>query len=235
MLSFSARPLSGIPWPLTTEWYTSLTVGNNANWLGPLGTSVGIALIVALSSGFQAYIDSVQADTLSSYPLAIESSAMDLSALMGQRRKENNKEKVTYNDGKIHSNTDLIDSLNARYENTWENNLKDFKVYLDSKKDELAASVNAIEYNYGVTLHIYAPDTSNGINQLNPSPLSNDLENGSPFGGSTKMWDELIDNSKLLESQYDVLAGGWPKAYNEVVVIVDADNGIDRFPRWKRA
>ncbi|HOU10736.1 MAG TPA: ATP-binding cassette domain-containing protein [Clostridiales bacterium] len=206
---------------LTKKGRTVLT-----SFAGSIGI-IGIALIVALSSGFQAYIDSVQADMLSSYPLAIESSAMDLSALMGQRRKENNKEKVTYSDGKIHSNTDLIDSLNARYENTWENNLKDFKVYLDSKKDELAASVNAIEYNYGVTLHIYAPDTSNGINQLNPSPLSNDLENGSPFGGSTKMWDELIDNSKLLESQYDVLAGGWPKAYNEVVVIVDADNGID--------
>jgi len=206
---------------LTKKGRTVLT-----SFAGSIGI-IGIALIVALSSGFQTYIDSVQADTLSSYPLAIDSSAMDLSALMGQRKENNDKEETTYNDGKIHSNTDLMDSLNARSENTWENNLKDFKVYLESKKDELAATVNAIEYNYGVTLHIYAPDTSGGINRLNPSPLSNDLESGSPFGGSTKMWDELIDNSKLLESQYDVLAGGWPKSFDEVVVIVDANNGID--------
>lgn len=206
---------------LTKKGRTVLT-----SFAGSIGI-IGIALIVALSSGFQTYIDSVQADTLSSYPLAIESSAMDLSALMGQRRENNEQEETTYNDGKIHSNTDLIDSLNAQSENTWENNLKDFKVYLESKRDELAASVNAIEYRYGVTLHIYAPDTSAGINQLNPSPLSNDLEGRSPLGGTTKMWDELIDNSKLLASQYDVLAGGWPESFDEVVVIVDANSGID--------
>ncbi len=196
------------------------------SFAGSIGI-IGIALILSLSSGFQTYINSVQADTLSSYPLSIETDAIDLSALMGPQPGKSDTPTKENTDGKIYANTDMIDSVNNRTENTWENNLKDFKTYLESKKGELDSYINAIEYNYGITLNIYAPDTSDRITQLNPSELSRSLRNSGPMGQSSKMWDELIDNSTLLENQYDVLAGGWPQSFNEVVVIVNANNEID--------
>ncbi len=206
---------------LTKKARTFLT-----SFAGSIGI-IGIALILSLSSGFQTYINTVQADTLSSYPLAIETNALDLSALMGPQPGKSDEPTQEYADGKIYANTDMIDSVNNRTENTWENNLKDFKAYLESKKGELDSYINAIEYNYGVTLNIYAPGTSDGVTRLNPSELSRSLRNSGPMGQSSKMWDELIDNSTLLENQYDVLAGSWPQSFNEVVVIVNANNEID--------
>ena len=206
---------------LTKKARTILT-----SFAGSIGI-IGIALILSLSSGFQTYINSVQADTLSSYPLSIETDAVDVSALMGQRKENSDEPAVTRNDGKIHSNTSMIDRMNTRSANTWKNNLKDFKVYLESKKSELDSSINAVKYRYGVTLHIYAPDTAAGINQLNPSPLDNDLESNSAMSSTSSMWNELIDNDTLLESQYDIVAGEWPKSFNEVVVIVNANDEID--------
>lgn len=207
---------------LTKKARTFLT-----SFAGSIGI-IGIALILSLSSGFQTYINSVQADTLSSYPLGIETNAVDLSAFMGgPQQARDDKTTPVYTDGKIHASNDMIDSVNDRTENTWENNLKDFKIYLDSKKGELDSYINAIEYNYGVTLNIYAPDTTDGVTRLNPSELSRSLRGNSGMGQSSKMWDELIDNSTLLENQYDVLAGNWPRAFNEVVVIVSTNYEID--------
>lgn len=206
---------------LTKKARTFLT-----SFAGSIGI-IGIALILSLSSGFQSYINSVQADTLSSYPLSIETDALNLMALMGPQPGMSDVPTKENTDGKIYANTDMIDSVNNRTENTWENNLKNFKAYLESKSGELDSYINAIEYNYGITLNIYAPDTSDKITQLNPSELSGSLRGGSPMGPSSKMWRELIDNSKLLENQYDVLAGAWPQAFNEVVVIVNANNEID--------
>lgn len=210
---------------LTKKGRTFLT-----SFAGSIGI-IGIALILALSNGFQAYINSVQADTLSSYPLSIESSAMDLSALMSAKPDKKDKT-ASHADGKVYSNSSMVDMMNTLSEESWNNNLKDFKTYLEKEKNNLSSMVNAVKYSYGVTLNVYASDTSAGVKQVNPSPVGSMFggSSGSPLFssmGSDDVWDELLDNQKLLNTQYDVLAGKWPQKYNEVVLIVDANNEVN--------
>lgn len=195
------------------------------SFAGSIGI-IGIALILALSSGFQDYIDSVQQDTLSSYPLTIETDAMDISAFMSARREDRKTEdKDPVNDGKIRSNTAVSDMLNTRTANIWNNNLKEFKIYLESNVGALDKYVNAVRYSYGVPLNIYAPGTADGPRRLNPSPLSEVMGGGGAM--QTNAWRELLDNRKLLESQYELLAGNWPENFDEVVLVVDSANEID--------
>lgn len=209
---------------LTKKWRTFLT-----SFAGSIGI-IGIALILSLSSGFQAYIDSVQEDTLSSYPLILERTAMDYGELTADGH-ETGKDKKTAGrkSGKIYSNTALSDRFNTMTEKSWNNNLAAFKAHLDNSRDKLQGTVNAVEYTYDVPLNIFSPDTTEGPKRLNPSPLEG---MGSDSGGiqlfsSGDVWDELMDNPKLLGSQYDVIAGSWPKAYNEIVLIVDENDEIN--------
>ena len=209
---------------LTKKWRTFLT-----SFAGSIGI-IGIALILSLSSGFQAYIDSVQEDTLSSYPLILEKTAMDYGELMADGHTAGkDKKNAGRKSGKIYSNTALSDRFNTMTEKAWNNNLAAFKVHIDNSRDELQGTVNAVEYTYDVPLNIFSPDTTEGPKQLNPSPLAG---MGSGSGGmqlfpSGDVWDELMDNPKLLDSQYDVLAGSWPKAYNETVLIIDENDEIN--------
>jgi putative ABC transport system permease protein len=211
---------------LTKKGRTFLT-----SFAGSIGI-IGIALILSLSTGFQAYINSVQADTLSSYPLTIDSKNIDLSSLISAK-KADSKVKVSHPAGKVYSDTQMVDTMNAISDLSWNNNLKDFKTYLDANGSKLQNDVNAVKFSYGVKINIYDKDTSKGPRQLNPSPLSGGDSGSSMLPASMSQsydkWNELIDNSKLLSSQYDVLAGNWPRAYNEVVLIVDSNNEVDEY------
>ncbi len=212
---------------LTKKGRTFLT-----SFAGSIGI-IGIALILSLSNGFQAYINSVQEDTLSSYPISIESSTMDLSALMSMTPIDPTEKKPDRAEEKVYSNPAMADMMNSIAEEAWNNNLKDFKTYLENGSTELDDYINAVEYSYDVPLNIYASDTSEGLRQVNPNPVIEMFtgSTSSPFISSSMtasydMWKKLLDNQQLLDSQYDVLAGGWPQTYNEVVLIVDQNNEI---------
>ena len=203
---------------------------------------IGIALILSLSHGMQSYIDRVEEDTLSSYPITIQESTIDMSSMMESMMGSD--EEVEHEDGKIYSREIVNEILETVSTKVQTNNLEAFKTFLESGESDIKNYTNSIQYGYDLDLNIYNQDENGDIQQVNPSIVFNELgfgqmievqqESSSMFSGgttltSTDVWTELLDNQELLESQYDVLAGRWPTNYNEVVLIVDENNEISDY------
>ncbi len=198
---------------------------------------IGIALIMSVSNGFQLYIDKVQEDTLSTYPIEIEAEIVDmtnmLTSMMGAAEGREEHE-----DGYIYAMGSMLDMVNTLNQQVKINNLASLKDYIESGSD-VSEYANAVRYEYSTDLHIYASDTSETVTQLNPTDVINRVygsDMSSTIGAMASMtnmssmlqtWDELIDNKALLESQYDVVAGHWPTAYNEVVLVANKDGAIN--------
>lgn len=193
---------------------------------------IGIALILSLSSGVKSYIAKVQEDTLSSYPVSIESQTVDMASMMENmmgmgREEENNDLDKVYSRNIM---TGMIESMSAQMS---KNDLKSFKEYLETGNTNIDDYANVIQYGYDLGLQIYKGDTSNGIVKVSPESVYDKLGFGgmsnSPMPGATggfKVWTELLGNQTLLESQYDVVAGTWPKSYDEILLVVDKNNEI---------
>lgn len=197
---------------------------------------IGIALILALSNGIQLYIDKVQEDTLASYPIAIEAETVDYGSLMTSLSKKANGEKEHELD-RVYSNTIMMDMMNTMLAEVEKNNLEAFKKFIEGKDSGFDEHVSAIEYGYNLPLPIFASDTEKDLVQVNPSKLFGNMTGGSESGGmgimssmgggGFEVWDEMLGNKELLNSQYDVVAGVWPNKYNEVVLVVDSNNEIN--------
>ena len=197
-----------------------------------------------MSNGIQNYIDKVEEDTLSSYPITIEESTIDTSAMIEKMMDENNNEEDRPQD-KIYSKnimSEMISTLSHKMEN---NNLTELKHYLEQEDNEIAKNSNAIQYGYNLNLNLYKEDTSNGVVQVNPSTVMysmgmgsmREAQENSPMAMvsssfstmNNDAWTEMLDNEELLHSQYDLIAGSWPKSYNEVVLIVNEDNELNDY------
>ena len=226
---------------LTKKGRTILT-----SFAGSIGI-IGIALILAISTGVKDYIDRIEQDTLSSYPITIEASTVDMATMMESMIGAGTKTRESEEEGKIYSvniMNDLISTLSSKVKN---NNLKELKKYIESSNNEIKNNANAIQYSYNLNLNLYKDDTSNGIVQVNPSTVidsigATGLMNAErqeaellPGMGSMSMvsrvdvWTEMLENKELLKSQYDLLKGSWPENYNEVVLIVNEDNEISDY------
>ncbi len=197
---------------------------------------IGIALILSLSNGFQFYIDKVQEDTLSSYPIMIESETVDFASLMTEVMGDNTDTEEHGLD-KVYSNDIINELVSTMVAEVKQNNLKDFKTYIESDECDMDKYTNDIQYGYDLDLNIYSADTSKGVLKVNPSTVMETM-GMSPAGSysmmsssfsNTDVWEEMLGNNKLLSSQYDVLAGRWPSAYNEVVLIVDENNEVSDY------
>lgn len=211
------------------------------SFAGSIGI-IGIALILSLSHGMQSYINRVEEDTLSSYPLTIQEASIDvtsmLEAMMG------NGEKEEHNDNKIYSRPIVNNILETVSTKLQTNNLEELKKYLESGDTNIKDYINAIQYEYNFNLNIYKQNEDKTYQQVNPSKVFDELGFGemmesrqsasSMMSGSmamtqTDVWTEMLDNQNLLQSQYDVLAGNWPTKYNEVVLIVDENNEVSDY------
>lgn len=211
------------------------------SFAGSIGI-IGIALILSLSHGMQSYINRVEEDTLSSYPLTIQEASIDvtsmLEAMMG------NGEKEEHNDNKIYSRPIVNNILETVSTKLQTNNLEELKKYLESGDTDIKNYINAIQYEYNLNLNIYKQNEDKTYQQVNPSKVFDELGFGemmesrqstsSMMSGSmtmtqTDVWNEMLDNQNLLQSQYDVLAGKWPTKYNEVVLIVDENNEVSDY------
>ena len=203
------------------------------SFAGSIGI-IGIALILAISTGVQNYINKVEEDTLSSYPLTIEESTIDMSSMIDTMMGEN-KSSEKREDEKIYSSdimNDLMASLSSKIST---NNLKALKEYIESDTSKIKENSNAVKYSYNLDINLYKNDTDNGIVKVNPSTVMETLGMTNPYSqmmssssmmSNNNVWEELIDNDELLKSQYDLLAGVWPTKYNEVVLIVGKNNEI---------
>ena len=197
---------------------------------------IGIALILSLSSGLNSYIKKVEEDTLSLYPLTLEKTTIDSTTIMttlmeAGKEKENNGDKV-------YSNNIMSDMLSSVTQGQNKNDLKSFKEYIESDKTNINNYVSDIRYRYNLNINLYKADYSNGIIQVNPSTVfenlglgNNTKEGMSMMGGMSEInsWLELTDNKELLNSQYDLVAGKMPTQYNEVVLVMDESNRVSDY------
>ena len=226
---------------LTKKARTILTA-----FAGSIGI-IGIALILALSNGIQTYIDQVQEDTLSSYPITIEAESVDMggmvTALMGARAEQND---TPHEDGRVYASTvmyDLMNDLNSTEAQT--NNLAPFKQYLDDPDSPIHQYASAVQYSYDLTLPIYTEDANGEIVNTDVLKLLQTMMS-SMYGGdyssyfaefgdaysAMEVWEEMLPGedgalvSLLVQEQYDVLYGSWPQSYDEVVLVIDKNNEI---------
>ena len=215
------------------------------SFAGSIGI-IGIALILAISTGVQNYIDKVEEDTLSSYPLNIQKSSVDMSSMITAFMGEVDTEGKIREEGKIYSLNIMDAMISAVSNKVQNNNLTELKSYLDSENNEIVKNSNAIEYSYDLNLNLYKYEDEEVL-RVNPSSVMDSIgmgriieaENSTimSMGGSTTMttmstssvWTKLLDNEKLLKSQYDLVAGAWPENYNEVVLIVTKNNEINDY------
>lgn len=202
---------------------------------------IGIALILAISTGVQNYINKVEEDTLSSYPITIEEQTIDMSSMMESMMGETENDTSSYEEGRIYS-SDIMDDMIATLSNkVTNNNLKELKSYLEKDESSIKKYTNAIDYSYDLKINLYKEDTSEEIVKVNPSTVMNAMGMGdmlearnnssmsSMMMSNTDVWIEMLDNKELLHSQYNLLAGTWPEKYNEVVLVVDENNQVSDY------
>ena len=208
---------------------------------------IGIALILSLSNGIQNYIDDVQEDTLSSYPITIEAESTDMSsmvtALMGAREEADGQ---PHEDGRVYASTVMYELMNSfNQTETQTNDLAAFRAYLNDPDSEIRQYLSAIQYSYDLTLPIYTKDADGNIVKADVMELMQNMMSslyggdysayfsrfGSYYSGMD-VWEELLPGengesvSPLVRSQYDVLYGHWPESYDEVVLVVSQNDEI---------
>ena len=171
---------------------------------------IGIALILSLSTGFQLYIDKIQEDTLSNYPLTIQTETADMTSMMAAMGSAMSQAQDAQ-DGVVVEQP-MISQMFAQI---GANDLGSFKTYLDENYDQVSHASNDIKYSYGVKPLLFAADTSDGILQVNPGTLFGQLTGSSAMSAymDTDVFQEMAGNLDMLNSQYDVLRGRWPENY----------------------
>ena len=183
---------------------------------------IGIALISAVSTGFQNYIDTIENDTLTSYPLTLNEEAADVTGVLLSITDNNTSEEAT---GQIKENQLLTNMLG----NVSTNDLKSFREYLDANWNEVKNDVKLIENGYSVQPLIYTTDATGKIAKLNPSDLFESMFGGSLMSSSmltsyTSIFTQYDESN--MKSDFDVVAGRYPEAYDEVVIVLNNPNKI---------
>ncbi len=185
---------------------------------------IGIALILSISTGINAYITNVERDTLSSYPLMLQESTMDMTSMM--TAMDANREEIQWDAQTIYSANVMSGMMDMMFAGATSNNLTDFKAYIESGESGLEALTSEIRYVYSTPLNIYKSDTSEGVYQVNPSHVFAAMGMPENPGMSSDVWTQLTGNREILQAQYTVLAGKLPEKWNEVVLVVNERNQI---------
>lgn len=216
------------------SWLTSLSLSFNnlktkkgrtilTAFAGSIGI-IGIALILSLSNGVNTYIKTIEEDTLSEYPLSIESSGFDISSMLvpGDVDKETSSEDIH-----------VSETLTNIFSKIGSNDLKSLKSYLDKNHSKIDPYANSVEYTYNVEPQLFSSDVDN-IRQVNPDKSFAALGMGSTGSSnrmmssamSTNVFYPLPEKNSLYSDQYDIKAGTWPKSDDEVVVVLTSKGNI---------
>lgn len=230
------------------SFFTALTLSLNnlmtkkartflTSFAGSIGI-IGIALILSLSSGVNAYINRVEEETLSSYPITIEEAGMDMNSMADNLMGETNAVKEK-DPSRIYSNNIMTEMMSMMVNGISVNNLEAFKKHLDTS-DKFDEFVSDIQYSYSTPLNIYSKDGEH----INPNQIFNtllstmgagDVDTNSPvmsmnpMMSNSEIWHQLMDNEELLDKQYDIVKGRMPEKYNEVVIVVNQNNQISDY------
>lgn len=184
---------------------------------------IGIALIQATSNGFQSYVDHIQEDTLTSYPLSIMQESTDITSMLLSMQSGDNDGQATGTVTEKQYISDMLSSIKA-------NDLKSFISYYNKNIDKLKGDVASVKYSYSVDPQIYTYDTTNTMVKLNPSNLFTSMMGGSSimssYSSMGSVFSQMTDDQEALQNSYDVLAGRWPKEYNEMILVLSEPNTI---------
>ena len=191
---------------------------------------IGIALILAISNGVQEYINNVEEETLTSYPLTVQEETVEIADFISSMQPSSDTEE--HEEGKIYSNDVMSEMMAIASASVESNNLDAFKNYIESDETNIKDYTSAISYSYNLNLQIYKDDNEEII-QVNPNTVLDELgmsmnEMQSAFM-STDVFSEMFDSQEMNEQMYDLVAGSWPDEYNEVVLVVDENNEISDF------
>ena len=193
------------------------------SFAGSIGI-IGIALVQSVSNGFQAYVDSIQEETLTSYPLSIMEESSDMAGAILSMRPEQ-EDNSGENKGTLKEEqyiTKVLDSLST-------NDLKSFKHHLDNNYKKVENDISSIKNGYSVEPNIFGIDITNKIAKLSPSNLFGNM--GSSFGSGmmstyTAVYSQMMDDKETIEKSYDVLAGHLPEKYDEMIIVLSDRNTI---------
>lgn len=205
------------------------------SFAGSIGI-IGIALILALSNGVSNYISDIQKDTMSSYPVSIEAKTIDLTSVMGENQNLVSDDVDHQKDG-VYSNSSDLEMASTMTTNITENNLTEFKKYLEDSKSEINEFVgeNGIVYTYDTKFGVYTKEPNGELVNTDGSTLDDDdVDNDlSMMTNPTRSnFQELMTGktnnsvSNVLKDNYDVIYGKWPNEYDEVVLVLDKNNEI---------
>ena len=197
---------------LTKKGRTILT-----SFAGSIGI-IGIALILALSNGFQAYIDKVQEDTLTSYPLTIQQETTDPTQMI-LSTMTNTTDKKAKKKGAVVESKNLENMLST----IGKNDMKSFKKYIEKEDKKVSKLTTEVTYGYGITPNLYTRDVNNKITQINPSSLFEGLM-GTQTGMS--IFQELSPNEKMVKDTYTLIDGKYPTEYNEMMIVLPDEDHI---------
>lgn len=185
---------------------------------------IGIALIQAVSNGFQNYVDHIQEDTLTSYPLTITQESSDITSMLlsmtttDEKNSDNNTEVKEQQYIK-----NMLASLST-------NDLKSFKQYMKENHNEIDKDIASIKYSYSVAPLVYTTTETGKIIKLNPNDAFSSVLGSSSlmtsYSGMSSIYTQMIDNREMLENSYDVLAGRWPSNYDEMLIVLSEPNSI---------
>ena len=205
---------------------------------------VGIVLVLALSGGASAYIESMEEDVLSQYPITVNRTNSDLNSVIDILMEENADREDWPNTDEVYINQvigRLLKHLSDVLDDT--NDLAKFKEYIETYFDD---SVGYVKYDYGVDFDVFCNYIGNEETYLKVDPFTEGIESAlsglegllggymdmiMQFGDMLSVWDEMLENTALLESQYELVGEGsrWPESYDEVVIVLNEDNSLDDF------
>ena len=195
------------------------------SFAGSIGI-IGIALILSLSNGVNDYIKSLEEETLSEYPLQIQNTTMDLTAMMANSAASGEEEAA--------GDVKVSQALSDMFSGTQTNDLGSLKSYLDDGKSGIMKYANAVEYSYSVVPQIYRVD-GESVRQVNPDSSFSALGLGSGSSAfmssfmSTDVFHQMPEDKDLYEGQYDLKVGSWPQRYNECVLVLGSDGSVSDF------
>ncbi|MBR6745117.1 MAG: ABC transporter ATP-binding protein/permease [Clostridia bacterium] len=209
------------------------------SFAGSIGI-IGIALILSISNGVTNYINRVQEDTLSSYPISIQKETFDLSSMIASIMSTNNADQTVKHDlDAVYVNRvlyELVDSIADTEVQV--NNLKAFKKYIESTPG-FKEFASAIDYSYAIDFHIFTKNKENTIIKSDVATLMSEIFKDAPAGAGNmgmfagyQVWQEMLKDADgaiindLFYDQYDLLYGSWPESHNEIVLVVDENNEI---------
>ena len=190
---------------------------------------IGIALILSVSNGFQKYIDKLEEDTLSSYPLTIQSETADMASMITAFAASEAEEDEIRTDNKIREQQVMSEMLGS----IGSNDLTAFKKYLDTNMGDIGVWFNDYEYTYGISPTIYSLDMKYGPLRVSPGSIMqsymNSMQTAMVAYANTDVFFQMIGNQDLLKSQYKVLAGKWPENYDELLLVLQDPDQLNDY------